>query len=453
MDLACLVTGSVIGLLVRMPRWERSQLLFDNLYGWLLLFAGVLLANYLAGGYRMQYTYSRFNLIVTWLFSVLFAMLFLALTCTAWLRVFWLRGVLLLSLLSYSLLALFLKLLVYRSLFRSHWFMCRTAILGTGHRACEQLRIVHGEFVVPAHKVVAFIAIEQEPVMATTALDDVPVIKATTTTLSDIVRGLGVNLIVMGFDDLRTVANCYPVLKRLRFDGIEVLTPLNVAETYQGRMPLDLLNEDYLMQAIMESGLPVYRRFKRMFDVVVALSGMLLTAPLLCFVMLLQKIAEPHSPIFYAQTRVGRFGKLFTLFKLRTMRIDAESLTGAVWASDNDPRVTTLGRILRKYRIDELPQLINILQGDMSVVGPRPERPELTHELAKRIPFYVERENIMPGLTGWAQIRFPYGNSIEDTARKLEYDLYYIKHLSFSLDLQIILSTLRIVLMGKEHQH
>ncbi len=131
------------------------------------------------------------------------------------------------------------------------------------------------------------------------------------------------------------------------------------------------------------------------------------------------------------------------------MRDNAEEDTGAVWSQGDDPRVTPVGRILRKYRLDEMPQLWNIFKGDMSVVGPRPERPEIVTELAKQIPFYDEREYAMPGLTGWAQIQYPYGSTVEDAKRKLEYDLFYIKNLSLSLDLQIILRTLRIIILGQ----
>jgi len=171
-------------------------------------------------------------------------------------------------------------------------------------------------------------------------------------------------------------------------------------------------------------------------------------APVAVLIALLMKLAEPQSPVLYSQTRVGRFGSAFRIYKFRTMREGAEDKTGPVWSADEDTRVTRLGRGLRRFRLDEIPQFINILQGDMSLVGPRPERPELAAELEKRIPFYSERENIMPGLTGWAQIRYAYGNTVEDAVSKLEYDLYYMKHLSFALDLQIVLSTLQIVIFG-----
>jgi lipopolysaccharide/colanic/teichoic acid biosynthesis glycosyltransferase len=141
------------------------------------------------------------------------------------------------------------------------------------------------------------------------------------------------------------------------------------------------------------------------------------------------------------------------MHKFRTMRDDAEDGTGAVWSTENDPRVTFIGRILRKFRLDELPQFWNILKGEMSLVGPRPERTSIVAELLEQIPFYEEREYAMPGLTGWAQIQYPYGATVDDSKHKLEYDLFYIKNLSLSLDLQIVLRTLRIVVLGKEKEH
>jgi lipopolysaccharide/colanic/teichoic acid biosynthesis glycosyltransferase len=162
------------------------------------------------------------------------------------------------------------------------------------------------------------------------------------------------------------------------------------------------------------------------------------------------KLSDWRHPVLYSQLRVGQFGRPFRIYKFRTMRVDAERESGAVWASAGDPRITRLGRFLRATRLDEIPQFWNVLVGNMSVVGPRPERPEMVARLVEQIPYYSERENVPPGLTGWAQIRHPYGSSVEDARRKLEFDLYYIKHMSVSLDLQILLSTVRIVLFGQE---
>jgi lipopolysaccharide/colanic/teichoic acid biosynthesis glycosyltransferase len=168
-------------------------------------------------------------------------------------------------------------------------------------------------------------------------------------------------------------------------------------------------------------------------------------------VAILVKLTSP-GPVFYKQTRMGVDDVPFTVMKFRSMRTDAEAKTGAVWATRNDPRVTPLGKWLRKLRLDELPQLFNVLKGDMSMVGPRPERPEFTRLLEEKIPFYRQRTCVKPGLTGWAQINHKYGDTIEDTIAKLEYDLYYIKNLSFALDMYIIFSTVKIVVLGRGAQ-
>jgi lipopolysaccharide/colanic/teichoic acid biosynthesis glycosyltransferase len=163
------------------------------------------------------------------------------------------------------------------------------------------------------------------------------------------------------------------------------------------------------------------------------------------------KFSSP-GPVLYRQVRVGLDDVPFTVYKFRSMRVDAEAGTGAVWASKDDPRVTRVGRIIRKLRFDELPQLFNTLKGDMSIVGPRPERPEFVQELTKKIPYYRQRHCVRPGITGWAQINFKYGDTLEDTMTKLEYDLYYIKNMSLSLDTYIIFHTVKAMLLSRGSQ-
>jgi lipopolysaccharide/colanic/teichoic acid biosynthesis glycosyltransferase len=187
-----------------------------------------------------------------------------------------------------------------------------------------------------------------------------------------------------------------------------------------------------------------------MLDVVVAVAGLVATAPLCLLAAGLIKL-DSSGPVLYRQQRIRRGGLPYTLLKFRTMRLDAEAGSGAVWADRRDARVTRGGRILRQFRIDEIPQLINVLKGEMSLVGPRPERPEMVETLAAQIPFYRERLLVPPGITGWAQIRFPYAASIEASRRKLQFDLYYIKHMSFLFDLQILLQTFRTIIEGSRH--
>jgi exopolysaccharide biosynthesis polyprenyl glycosylphosphotransferase len=186
-------------------------------------------------------------------------------------------------------------------------------------------------------------------------------------------------------------------------------------------------------------------------DVVAAVCGVVLATPIMLTVAAAVRLTS-SGPAFYSQQRVGQYGRLFTVHKFRSMRQDAESGTGAVWARKNDNRVTPIGRFLRRTRLDELPQLWNVLTGDMSLIGPRPERPEFVQQLTEQIPFYGQRHVIRPGLTGWAQVRYTYGSSAEDAMQKLQYDLYYIKNLSIALDLFIILSTIKTVIMRKGAQ-
>jgi lipopolysaccharide/colanic/teichoic acid biosynthesis glycosyltransferase len=226
--------------------------------------------------------------------------------------------------------------------------------------------------------------------------------------------------------------------------------PVTVAEFYTGCTPVELVNEEMFMQAMMESQQPLVQRIKRISDIVLAIVAGVLSLPFVFLVVAAIKLESLRGSIVYSQLRVGQFGRPFRIYKFRTMREHAEAMTGPVWSTDNDPRITRVGRVLRKFRLDEIPQIINILKGEMSVVGPRPERPAIVAELAKQIPHFEERTNAVPGLSGWAQICYPYGNTVEDAKRKLEYDLYYIKHINLRLDLQIILSTLRILFFGME---
>jgi len=217
------------------------------------------------------------------------------------------------------------------------------------------------------------------------------------------------------------------------------------SEQITGMVPLGAISQSWFLDNMSEGSKKSYEVFKRSLDIVAASilgAGTLLLTP---FLALAIKLDSP-GPIFFRQSRTGRAGKPFEIIKFRSMRQDAEHQTGAVWAAENDPRVTGIGRFLRKTRIDELPQLWNILIGQMSLVGPRAERPEIDTSLASKIPFYRERYLIKPGLSGWAQINYPYGASLQDAIEKLQYDLYYIKRRSLMLDLEIILKTINISL-------
>ena len=212
------------------------------------------------------------------------------------------------------------------------------------------------------------------------------------------------------------------------------------------RTPVEHINDEWLL---MEDGfnLNVYkltRRLKRAMDIVLALCLLLVLWPFMLVTALAVRLDSP-GPVIYSQRRVGLKNKDFTVYKFRSMRQDAEK-NGAVWATKNDPRVTKVGNFIRKVRLDELPQLFNVIKGDMSFVGPRPERPEFVASLSEKIPYYYIRHTVKPGITGWAQVSYPYGASVEDSRMKLEYDLYYIKHMSLFFDFKIFLRTVGVIL-------
>jgi len=229
----------------------------------------------------------------------------------------------------------------------------------------------------------------------------------------------------------------------IRFDHLA-----SVYEEYTGKIAVENLRPSWLIFSEGFRKNPLSLTFKRGFDILFSLVGLLLTFPIMGIVALGVRWSSP-GPALYHQQRVGLNGKLFTVHKFRSMRQDAEKATGAVWATQGDTRVTPFGRFLRRTRLDELPQFWNVIRGDMSFVGPRPERPEFVADLTTQIPFYGERHVVRPGLTGWAQVRHAYGSTVEDALQKLQYDLFYIKHMSIALDLFVVLETIKTVLVRR----
>ena len=225
---------------------------------------------------------------------------------------------------------------------------------------------------------------------------------------------------------------------------------MGFAERETGKVLLDLLHPSALVYTSGGFGSALYPYGKRVFDMLAATLLLLLTAPLMALAALAIRLEDGwRTPVFYRQLRVGQGGQPFLIWKFRSMGVNAEQTGVPVWAQANDPRVTRVGRVIRKYRIDELPQLFNVLRGEMSLVGPRPERPEFVARLAAAIPFYDVRHRLAPGLTGWAQLNYRYGDTEADAREKLQYDLYYLKHQSLLFDLMICLLTVEVVLFGK----
>ena len=266
--------------------------------------------------------------------------------------------------------------------------------------------------------------------------------------IPSIVRARGVDRVVVSLVDARGKLPMEKLLE-MKLDGVTFDHLPSVYEEYTGKIAVENLRPSWL---IFSAGFKKSRTLsatKRTLDILVALMGLVIGAPVFALLSLAVRLTSP-GPVLYHQRRVGLRGHIFMVHKFRTMRQDAEAETGPVWASKSgDPRVTPIGRFLRRTRLDELPQLWNVLIGEMSFVGPRPERPEFVADLTRVIPYYGQRHIVRPGLTGWAQVRYTYGASQEDALQKLQYDLYYIKNLSIGLDLYIMFETIKTVVLRR----
>lgn len=261
-----------------------------------------------------------------------------------------------------------------------------------------------------------------------------------------IVRSKRVDRVVVSLADARGKLNMDQLLAMKLADGVRFDHLASVYEQYTGKIAVENLRPSWMIfsDGFNKSGWT--EALKRLSDIVLALVGLLLAAPFILITWAAVRISST-GPAIYSQVRVGKDGKPFTIHKFRSMRANAEAASGAVWAQQNDPRVTKVGRVLRRTRLDELPQLWNVLRGDMSFVGPRPERPEFIAKLTQQVPFYGQRHVVRPGLTGWAQVRHRYGASVDDAQEKLQYDLFYIKHMSLAFDFYIVLDTVKTVLV------
>lgn len=274
-------------------------------------------------------------------------------------------------------------------------------------------------------------------------IDDIPALAAR----------MSVDRVVVGLSDDRGKLPMDRLLAvRLR-SGVQFDHLASVYEEYTGKIALENLRPSWLVFSTGFRKTHVFVVTKRVFDVVAAVCGLVLSLPLTIFVAIIVKLESPRDPVFYHQERVGLDGAVFTIHKFRTMRNDAEARTGPVWsAGAGDPRITSVGGFMRRTRLDEIPQLWNVLRGDMSLIGPRPERPTFVETLTRQIPFYGQRHVVKPGITGWAQVRYSYGASVEDAVEKMQYDLYYVKHMSMLFDLVIALETIKTVLLRRGAQ-
>jgi sugar transferase (PEP-CTERM system associated) len=336
-----------------------------------------------------------------------------------------------------AILLLFTIRLFFGRLFGGDAFKRRVLVLGAGARANRISVLAQrpgSSFIVVGHIAMG----DSEPVV-------VSAVRREDIDLAEYARAVAADEVVLALQERR---NAMPVddLLRIRTTGVHVNEISTFLERETGRVDLRSVNPSWL---IFSDGFSSGRRLsswaKRLFDMIA--SGILLipATPVIALTALLVKL-DSKGPVFFRQVRVGHYGAHFTIVKLRSMKVDAEAPGEAVWAEKDDPRITRVGRIIRKLRIDELPQAWMVFKGEMSFVGPRPERPEFISDLVTKMPYYAERHVVKPGITGWAQINYPYGASLDDSRQKLEYDLYYAKNYTPFLDVLILLQTVRVLL-------
>ncbi|MBZ5718776.1 MAG: TIGR03013 family PEP-CTERM/XrtA system glycosyltransferase [Acidobacteriia bacterium] len=268
--------------------------------------------------------------------------------------------------------------------------------------------------------------------------------------VAEVVRHQKVHRVIVAMPDRRGTMPVNELLQ-LRLDGIKIEEATSWLEKMSGRIEVEQLYPSWLIFAEGFRFSATYMLLRRMLSFLASAVLLTVVMPVIPLVILAIKLGSP-GPVLYHQKRVGRGGVTFYCHKFRTMRPDAEADTGATWATDDDPRITRVGHFLRSSRLDEIPQLWNVLRGEMGFVGPRPERPEFVEWLSKEIPYYPVRHAVPPGITGWAQVRYKYGNTLDDAKEKLQYDLYYIKNMSLGLDVMIMFQTIKIVLLGRGAQ-
>ena len=347
------------------------------------------------------------------------------------------RSILLLTMLFSAGLLIFVHV-AFHSLADNKFLSRRVLILGAGDEALEIERYA-SKATEAGLNIVCAVEMDEQRVSAKNAvsLDDL-------TRLDVYAQSKQIELIIVATDGLRDLP--VEALIACKLSGIEIQDRLSFFEQVRGYVDLSSVQSEWIIFSDGFKGGNAFERVsKRILDIVISLALLVAAAPIMVLAATAVRLTS-YGPIFYRQERVGMFGKPFSLLKFRSMNNGAEKAGEPEWAKVDDPRLTLVGGFLRRTRIDELPQIANVLRGHMSFVGPRPERPYFVEKFEAKIPFYRERHCLKPGITGWAQIQYPYGASFEDSKRKLEYDLYYIKNYSIFLDILIILQTVRVVL-------
>jgi sugar transferase (PEP-CTERM system associated) len=436
--------GLIVAVYVRLGPIDAEDALIarNGFYKAALATVFCLASFYLLDLYDFVVMHDRRELVLRLLQALGFAWVALALIFYAMPQVMIGRGVSLISLPLALLLMVSWRLAI-------HWILGhpeigeRILIVGSGPFAIEIARETLGR---PdaGYRVVGFV--DNDPALVGKSLIN-PKVIGLTSELGALVQSEHIDRIVVAIGDRRGHFPTQELLRLSLSGDVSIEESASFYERLTGRVLLDLIRPSWLIFSSRGRRARLNELISAAMHRTVALLGAVLSLPIAILTAILIKI-ESRGPIFYRQERVGKNGRLFTLMKFRSMRADAEK-DGPVWAKTEDERMTRVGRIIRIIRVDEIPQFWNILRGDMNFVGPRPERPHFISQLAQEIPFYEQRHLIAPGLTGWAQIKYPYGASIDDARKKLEYDLYYIKNQSIALDATIMFETIKTILLGR----
>lgn len=445
-DVVCVVGSLLLSAVLRLTPADGFDYVVTHIPTLLASVIIYLLVFYSAGMYEQQAVRRKTSLLVLPLAAVALGTVVNVVMFYARFKLNIGRGILLLAA-AFVLASTWLLRRLYRIAVGYGFFMKNALIVGEGRDIHEAIGMVTRAEHDANYKVMGVVT--SAPRTGGPFVDGIPVL-GQIADLREYVDTYAVETIILA----RALAREHKIfrfLRPLRYSGVEIMDYVALSEELAQEIPLDHINDEWLMSAAMNSSVVHIRKIKRLMDVAVAVAGLVVSLPVSLLVALIIRL-ESAGPALFQQRRTGQDGRLYTLYKFRTMRHDAESVSGAVWSMRNDRRVTRVGSFLRKWRLDEIPQLVNVLKGDMSLVGPRPERPEFVETLAEAIPHYKERLLVPPGITGWAQVKYPYAASIEAARRKLQYDLYYIKHMSFFLDALILLRTLRTIIVGLKYE-
>ncbi len=334
--------------------------------------------------------------------------------------------------------------LLYSYAINKRLFSEKALILGDGELARDLLQEINGRGDISYD--IRYVVGQENGRYSQGALEGI-LVKYGFDSLCDLAEAEGISSIIVALDQKRGVMP-YSELLNCKMRGINVIDGESFYERITGKLLVEKINPSWLIFSDGFKKSAITRLIKRIAGFVLSTGMAILLSPIILAVAAAIKL-ESKGTVFFKQERVGENGKTYTMYKFRSMREDAEKQSGPVWATEDDPRITKVGRVIRKLRIDELPQLWNVIGGDMSFVGPRPERPFFVEQLKKKVPYYNERFAVKPGVTGWAQVMYPYGATEEDALQKLKYDLYYIKNMSLTMDLAVIFHTVKIVLLGR----